>query len=103
MEHTTNYFDTFIEVAEDCPVARSEVPPAHSNAGGRIAIFPMESAEYSALAADANLTPAQRHAVQQKVMKPFKRPWEMSFCNTDRRDRFTAAHGASRPAPLSVK
>ena len=25
--HTTNYFDTFIAVAEDCPVAASEVPP----------------------------------------------------------------------------
>jgi len=26
--HTTNYFDTFIAVAEDCPAAASEVPPA---------------------------------------------------------------------------
>ena len=26
--HTTNYFDTFIAVAEDCPVAASEIPPA---------------------------------------------------------------------------
>lgn len=25
---TTNYYDTFIEVAEDCPVNRSETPPA---------------------------------------------------------------------------
>jgi hypothetical protein len=25
--HTTNYFDTFIQVAEDCPVASGEVPP----------------------------------------------------------------------------
>lgn len=24
--HTTNYFDTFIEVAEDCPVSQSEIP-----------------------------------------------------------------------------
>ncbi len=24
---TTNYFDTFIEVAEDCPVTQGEVPP----------------------------------------------------------------------------
>jgi hypothetical protein len=24
--HTTNYFDTFIEVAEDCPVKQAEVP-----------------------------------------------------------------------------
>jgi len=24
--HTTNYFDTFIEVAEDCPVKESEIP-----------------------------------------------------------------------------
>ena len=26
--HTTNYFNTFIEVAEDCPVTVAEVPPA---------------------------------------------------------------------------
>ncbi len=26
-QHTTNYFDTFIEVAEDCPVSVAEVPP----------------------------------------------------------------------------
>ncbi len=25
--HSTNYFNTFIEVAEDCPVAAAEVPP----------------------------------------------------------------------------
>lgn len=25
--HTTNYFSTFIEVAEDCPVTQGEIPP----------------------------------------------------------------------------
>ena len=25
--HSTNYYDTFIEVAEDCPVTESEEPP----------------------------------------------------------------------------
>lgn len=25
--HTTNYFDSFIAVAEDCPVNKAEVPP----------------------------------------------------------------------------
>ncbi|GHB68807.1 hypothetical protein GCM10007390_22840 [Persicitalea jodogahamensis] len=25
--HTTNYYDTFIEIADDCPVGRAEVPP----------------------------------------------------------------------------
>lgn len=25
--HTTNYKDTFIQVAEDCPVAAAEIPP----------------------------------------------------------------------------
>jgi hypothetical protein len=25
--HTTNYFDAFIEVAEDCPVTKGEIPP----------------------------------------------------------------------------
>lgn len=28
--HTTNYFDTFISVAEDCPATVGEVPPAKS-------------------------------------------------------------------------
>lgn len=26
-DHWTNYFDTFIEVADDCPVRTSEIPP----------------------------------------------------------------------------
>ena len=25
--HSTNYFNTFIEVAEDCPISSAEVPP----------------------------------------------------------------------------
>jgi hypothetical protein len=28
--HTTNYQNTFIEVAEDCPVASAEIPPQKS-------------------------------------------------------------------------
>lgn len=28
---TTNYFNTFIEVAEDCPVTHGEVPPVRNN------------------------------------------------------------------------
>lgn len=124
--HTTNYHNTFIEVAEDCPVKAAEVPPqknektiaalqfemlidnpykytsddvifrafavknnisgkaaldearekffsrgqacfraspltkrygwgVHSDAKGRIAIYPMESAEYKKLAKDKSL------------------------------------------------
>ncbi len=26
-EHTTNYYDTFIEIAEDCPSSKGEMPP----------------------------------------------------------------------------
>ena len=26
-QHTTNYHNTFIEIAEDCPATQSEVPP----------------------------------------------------------------------------
>lgn len=29
---TTNYFNTFIEVAEDCPVAKAEIPPQKGDA-----------------------------------------------------------------------
>jgi len=32
MPHTTNYTDTFIEVAEDCPAASGEVPPQKGDA-----------------------------------------------------------------------
>lgn len=31
-EHTTNYFDTFIEISEDCPIAQAEVPPLKNDA-----------------------------------------------------------------------
>ncbi|WP_341224765.1 DUF6157 family protein [uncultured Arcticibacterium sp.] len=27
MIHSTNYYNTFIEIAEDCPTANSEIPP----------------------------------------------------------------------------
>ena len=30
--HTTNYYNTFIEVAEDCPVVSAEVPPQKGDA-----------------------------------------------------------------------
>jgi Family of unknown function (DUF6157) len=29
--HTTNYYDTFILVAEDCPVTSGEIPPLKGN------------------------------------------------------------------------
>ena len=31
-EHTTNYFDTLIEIAEDCPINLAEVPPIKGDA-----------------------------------------------------------------------
>ena len=31
-QHTTNYFDTFIEIADDCPVKSGEVPPTKGDA-----------------------------------------------------------------------
>lgn len=30
--HTTNYFNTFIEVAEDCPTSNAEIPPQKGDA-----------------------------------------------------------------------
>lgn len=29
--HTTNYTDTFIEIADDCPTTRGEIPPAKTD------------------------------------------------------------------------
>ncbi len=29
--HTTNYKDTFIEIADDCPISKGEVPPTKSD------------------------------------------------------------------------
>jgi hypothetical protein len=31
-EHTTNYFNTFIEIAEDCPIDQAEIPPIKGDA-----------------------------------------------------------------------
>ena len=30
--HTTNYYNTFIEIAEDCPLSASEIPPQKGEA-----------------------------------------------------------------------
>ena len=30
--HSTNYFDTFIETAEDCPASKGEIPPIKDDA-----------------------------------------------------------------------
>lgn len=30
--HTANYYDTFIEISDDCPVANGEVPPVKGDA-----------------------------------------------------------------------
>ena len=30
--HTTNYFNTFIEIAEDCPISMAEIPPEKGEA-----------------------------------------------------------------------
>ncbi len=120
--HTTNYFDTFIAIAKDCPVTAAEVPlvrdpksaaqiqyemlaghpyeytsddalyisngerrgqrreaffakgqpcfrssplikrygwGVHSNAEGKIALYPVGSEEYQRLAADSSLTQLQ--------------------------------------------
>ena len=29
--HTTNYFNTFIEVSDDCPVSQGEIPPTKAD------------------------------------------------------------------------
>lgn len=31
-EHTTNYYNTFIEIAEDCPIDQAEIPPLKGDA-----------------------------------------------------------------------
>ncbi|MBL8122421.1 hypothetical protein JNM87_06785 [Candidatus Saccharibacteria bacterium] len=41
MPHTTNYFNTFIAVAEDCPVTTSEVPPTKEPASAAQIEFAM--------------------------------------------------------------
>ena len=32
MVHSTNYFDTLIEVADDCPAVTGQIPPVNANA-----------------------------------------------------------------------
>ncbi|MCP9763254.1 DUF6157 family protein [Lacihabitans soyangensis] len=31
-EHTTNYYNTFIEIADDCPTEKAEIPPIKADA-----------------------------------------------------------------------
>lgn len=31
-EHTTNYYNTFIEIADDCPIEKAEIPPMKADA-----------------------------------------------------------------------
>ena len=39
--YTTNFFNTFIEVAEDCPVAVAEVPPQKAEKTAASIVFEM--------------------------------------------------------------
>ena len=41
--HSTNYFNTFIEVAEDCPVAVAEIPPQKVEKTAASIVFEMAS------------------------------------------------------------
>lgn len=42
MDHTTNYYDTFIEVAEDCPVTTAEIPTPRKVGDKTIAMYQYE-------------------------------------------------------------
>lgn len=42
MNHTTNYYNTFIEVAEDCPVTTAEIPTPRKNGAKTIALYQYE-------------------------------------------------------------
>ena len=42
MKHTTNYYNSFIEVAEDCPVEVAEVPQPKKNGEKTIAVYQYE-------------------------------------------------------------
>lgn len=42
MNHTTNYYNTFIEVAEDCPVTTAEMPTPRKNGAKTIALYQYE-------------------------------------------------------------
>jgi hypothetical protein len=39
MDHTTNYYNTFIEVAEDCPASTAEVPTPRKAGDKTIAMY----------------------------------------------------------------
>ncbi|MEA4967435.1 MAG: DUF6157 family protein [Bacteroidaceae bacterium] len=60
--HTTNYFNSLIEVAEDTKVKSRVIPP---NEEGKIAIYGMETKEYMTLLDDKNIK-------KLKVMKSKK-------------------------------
>lgn len=74
---TTNYYDTFIEVAEDCPVTRAEIPPPKTEAETIATIeYDMPANKpytYTsddilfAVYAERNATPTSRLATERKA------------------------------------
>ena len=72
---STNYYDTFIEVAEDCPANKAEVPPVRGDkrsvANIQFDILKDSSYQYTS---DEVLfqTHAQKNAISQKNMEAEK-------------------------------
>ncbi|WP_210505797.1 DUF6157 family protein [Naasia sp. SYSU D00057] len=75
--HTTNYFDTFIEVAEDCPVTEGEVPPAKAGAktvagmhhdliAGHPYQFTSDEVIFEVYAERAGISPEERDAARER-------------------------------------
>jgi hypothetical protein len=42
LKHTTNYYNTFIEAAEDCPADTAEIPTPRKNGAKTIALYQYE-------------------------------------------------------------
>ena len=55
-QHTTNYVNTFIEVAEDCPATTGTIPPDKTpKTAARIALVSVNSEAYNEFVAEENL------------------------------------------------
>ncbi|WP_210481266.1 DUF6157 family protein [Naasia sp. SYSU D00948] len=74
---TTNYVDTFIEVAEDCPVTEAEVPPTkggtktvaalqHELIAGHPYVFTSDDVIFEVYAERAGIPPEERPAERER-------------------------------------
>lgn len=81
--HTTNYINTFIEVAEDCPIHYGEIPPAKSDKrslarmqydmlAGNDYVYTSDNVIFQVYAEKNDLTPGELKAAREQFFSKGK-------------------------------